>query len=80
MVHCVMKRIRRRSLLSATAPAMSVIAVIDFDGICSAPAARDVASYVASLLDEQEEFGPTPANAMMWLNRAKAEGRNKVRF
>jgi len=29
---------------------------------------------LASLLADQEEFGPTPANAMMWLNRAKAEG------
>jgi Ser/Thr protein kinase RdoA (MazF antagonist) len=27
------------------------LAVIDFDGICSAPAARDVASYAASLLN-----------------------------
>jgi hypothetical protein len=25
-------------------------------------------------LAELEEFGPTPANSMMWLNRAKAEG------
>jgi uncharacterized LabA/DUF88 family protein len=28
---------------------------------------------LAALLAEREEFGPTPANAMMWLNRAKAE-------
>jgi Ser/Thr protein kinase RdoA (MazF antagonist) len=32
------------------------LAVIDFDGICSAPAARDVASYVASLLDGPEDL------------------------
>ena len=32
------------------------LAVIDFDGICSAPAARDVASYVASLLDAAEDL------------------------
>jgi Phosphotransferase enzyme family len=31
------------------------LAVIDFDGICLAPAARDVASYVASLLDAPED-------------------------
>lgn len=29
---------------------------------------------LAVALAELEEFGPTPANAMMWLNRAKAEG------
>jgi Ser/Thr protein kinase RdoA (MazF antagonist) len=32
------------------------LAVIDFDGICLAPAARDVASYVASLLDAPEDL------------------------
>jgi hypothetical protein len=32
------------------------LAVIDFDGMCSAPAARDVASYVASLLDAPEDL------------------------
>jgi Ser/Thr protein kinase RdoA (MazF antagonist) len=32
------------------------LSVIDFDGICSAPAARDVASYVASLLDAAEDL------------------------
>jgi hypothetical protein len=32
------------------------LAVIDFDGICRAPAARDVASYVASLLDAPEDL------------------------
>jgi hypothetical protein len=32
------------------------LAVIDFDGICSAPAARDVASYVASLLNAPEDL------------------------
>lgn len=29
---------------------------------------------LAARLAELDEFGPTPANAMMWLNRAKAEG------
>ncbi|MBI3909483.1 MAG: hypothetical protein HY320_00950 [Armatimonadetes bacterium] len=29
---------------------------------------------LAGYLATQEEFGPTPSNAMMWLNRAKAEG------
>jgi hypothetical protein len=29
---------------------------------------------MAAALAEVEEFGPTPANATMWLNRAKAEG------
>jgi len=29
---------------------------------------------LAAVLAELEEFGPTPANSMMWLNRAKAEG------
>ena len=29
---------------------------------------------LSSGLAELEEFGPTPANSMMWLNRAKAEG------
>jgi len=32
------------------------LAVIDFDGICYAPAARDVASYVASLLNAAEDL------------------------
>jgi aminoglycoside phosphotransferase (APT) family kinase protein len=32
------------------------LSVIDFDGICSAPPARDVASYVASLLDAAEDL------------------------
>lgn len=32
------------------------LAVIDFDGICLAPAARDFASYVASLLDAPEDL------------------------
>jgi Ser/Thr protein kinase RdoA (MazF antagonist) len=32
------------------------LAVIDFDGMCLAPAARDVASYVASLLDRPEDL------------------------
>ena len=32
------------------------LALIDFDGICCAPAARDVASYVASLLDAPEDL------------------------
>jgi uncharacterized LabA/DUF88 family protein len=29
---------------------------------------------LSAVLAELEEFGPTPANSMMWLNRAKAEG------
>jgi uncharacterized LabA/DUF88 family protein len=29
---------------------------------------------LSASLAELEEFGPTPANSMMWLNRAKAEG------
>jgi uncharacterized LabA/DUF88 family protein len=29
---------------------------------------------LSAVLAEMEEFGPTPANSMMWLNRAKAEG------
>jgi hypothetical protein len=32
------------------------LAVIDFDGMCLAPAARDMASYVASLLDAREDL------------------------
>jgi uncharacterized LabA/DUF88 family protein len=31
---------------------------------------KRLAAYLAAF----EEFGPTPANSMMWLNRAKAEG------
>jgi len=29
---------------------------------------------MAGMLAELDEFGPTPTNALMWLNRAKAEG------
>jgi len=29
---------------------------------------------LGGMLAELEEFGPTPANALLWLNRAKAEG------
>jgi hypothetical protein len=36
----------------------------------SKAAFRRLAAHLATI----EEFGPTPANAMMWLNRAKAEG------
>jgi uncharacterized LabA/DUF88 family protein len=36
----------------------------------SKAAFRRLAGHLGTL----EEFGPTPANAMMWLNRAKAEG------